>query len=106
MGDRLATIDIGRKVGAAVPLFVEELGPQLTQCRLGRGLPPCVMESNKLDDQSSDANIRKPGNVCCACSDPAHGLLQCPKLPRQKKRNAISVYSKLAQLPSTMPQPA
>ena len=35
MGDRLATIDIGRKVGAAVPLSVgEELGPHLTQCGL------------------------------------------------------------------------
>jgi len=30
MGDRLATIDMGRKLG--------ELGPHLTQCRLGRGL--------------------------------------------------------------------
>jgi len=40
MGDRLATVDMGRKVGAAVALSVEELGPHLTQCRLGRGLPP------------------------------------------------------------------
>jgi len=39
MGDRLATIDMGRKVGAAVLLFVGELGPHLTQCSLGRGLP-------------------------------------------------------------------
>ena len=36
---RLATTDMGRKVGAVVPLFVEgELGSHLTQCRLGRGL--------------------------------------------------------------------
>ena len=27
MGDRLATIDIGQKVGAAVPLSVRQLGP-------------------------------------------------------------------------------
>ena len=41
MGDRLATVDIGRKMlGAAVPLSVVELGPHLTHCRLGRGLPP------------------------------------------------------------------
>jgi len=40
MGDRLATIDMGRKVGAAVPLSVGELGPHLIQCHLGRGLPP------------------------------------------------------------------
>ena len=37
MGDRLAAIDIGRKLGA-VPLL-GELGPQVTQCGLGRGLP-------------------------------------------------------------------
>ena len=42
MGDRLATIDMGRNRhgpksggGAAVLLFVGELGPHLTQCRMG-----------------------------------------------------------------------
>ena len=39
MGDRLAIIDMGRKVGADVLLSVEELGAHLTQCCLGRGLP-------------------------------------------------------------------
>jgi len=39
MGDRLATIDMGQKVGAAVHLFGGDLGPHLTQCCLGRGLP-------------------------------------------------------------------
>ena len=43
MGDRFATMDIhGLKVkGAAVPSYVEELDPHLTQCRLGldRRLP-------------------------------------------------------------------
>jgi len=43
MGDRLATIDMGRKVGATVPWG--GLGPQLTQCRLGRGLPPYQVAS-------------------------------------------------------------
>jgi len=38
MGDRLATIDMGRKVGAAMPLNVGDLSPHLGQCRLGRGL--------------------------------------------------------------------
>jgi len=38
MGDRLTTIDMGRKVGAAVLLSVGELGPHLTQCCRGRGL--------------------------------------------------------------------
>jgi len=37
---RLATIDLGRNwVGGAVPFFYGELGPPLTQSRLGRGLP-------------------------------------------------------------------
>jgi len=46
MGDRLATIDMCRKVGmAAVPLSVGELGPHLTQCRLGRGVPPYQVAS-------------------------------------------------------------
>jgi len=40
MGDRLVVIDMSRKVGAAVPLSVEELGSYPTQCGLGRGLPP------------------------------------------------------------------
>jgi len=36
MGDRLATIDMGRKVGAAVPPFYwGELDPHVTQCGLG-----------------------------------------------------------------------
>jgi len=39
MGDRFATIDMGRKVGDVVP-FWEELGPHLTQCGMGRGLTP------------------------------------------------------------------
>jgi len=41
IGDRLATIDMDRKVeGAIVPLSVGEVGLYLTQCGLGRGLPP------------------------------------------------------------------
>jgi len=44
MGDRLATINIGRKVGAAVPLHVGELSPHLTR-RLGRGLSPYQVAS-------------------------------------------------------------
>jgi len=40
---RLATTDMGRK-SVAVPLFWG-LGPHLTLCRLGRGLPPCQVSS-------------------------------------------------------------
>jgi len=41
--DRLATIDIGRKLGA-VPLF-GKAGSPLTSCGLGRGLPPYQVAS-------------------------------------------------------------
>jgi len=36
----LATIDMGRKLGAQSPFWGGELGPHLTQCCLGRGPPP------------------------------------------------------------------
>jgi len=43
---RLATIDMGRMLGGAVPLFEEgKLGPHLTQSRLGRDLPPYQVTS-------------------------------------------------------------
>ena len=35
-GERLVTIDTGRKIGGAVALLRKELGPHLTQCGLGR----------------------------------------------------------------------
>jgi len=38
VGDHIATIDMGRKLGA-VALFSGELDHHLTQCGLGRGLP-------------------------------------------------------------------
>jgi len=38
MGNRLATIDMSRKLGA-VSLREGELGPHVTQCGLGLGLP-------------------------------------------------------------------
>ena len=40
MGDRLATIDVGRKVGDTVPLSDWEPGAHVTQCALGRGISP------------------------------------------------------------------
>jgi len=48
MGDRLATIGMDRlteKWGAAIPFSVRELGSYLTQCRLGRALPPYQVAS-------------------------------------------------------------
>jgi len=45
MGNRLATIDMGTKVGGFVTLSGGELGPHLTQCGLGQGLPPYQVAS-------------------------------------------------------------
>jgi len=39
MGDRLATIDVGQKLEGMCPFGEEELGPHLTQCGVGQGLP-------------------------------------------------------------------
>jgi len=40
MGDRARAKWAEKWEGAAVPLSLKELGPRLTQCGLGRGLPP------------------------------------------------------------------
>jgi len=45
MGDRLATIDMGRKEEEAPVSLLGELGPYLTQCGLVRGLPPYQVAS-------------------------------------------------------------
>jgi len=39
MGDRLATVDMGRKVGRTAVGDWVPIGSHLTQCGLGRGLP-------------------------------------------------------------------
>ena len=47
MGDRLVTMDKGQKLEVCVPFFGEgdRVGPHLTQCHLGRGLPPYQVTS-------------------------------------------------------------
>jgi len=79
MGDRLATIGMGRKLGAAVPLSGGGgLGPHLTQSRLGRGLPlyqlaslsiqpfghntPTLYRQTGQDRQRSDS-VRGTGDI-------------------------------------------
>jgi len=39
MGDRLATVDIGRKRGLLCPFLWGSMDRHLTQCPMGRGLP-------------------------------------------------------------------
>jgi len=41
----MAAADMGGKLGGAVPLWGGELGPHLTQCGEGRGLPACQVSS-------------------------------------------------------------
>jgi len=53
---RLATIDMGREVGAAVPLF-GELGHHLTQCDLGRGPTSVVRTKRHIDPSNRLATI-------------------------------------------------
>jgi len=92
MGDRLATIDLGRKLGGCSPLE-GELGPHVTQCGLGRGLPACqvspwsiqpfghntpTLQTGQTDRQRSDsigrtvlqtvAQKNKPTVTCKHCS--------------------------------------
>jgi len=45
---RLAIIDMDRKLRGCAPLGERELGPHLTQCRLGRGLPPYQVVSRSI----------------------------------------------------------
>jgi len=45
MGDRLATTDMDQNMEGCAPLAEGELGPHLTQCRLGQGLPPYQVAS-------------------------------------------------------------
>jgi len=48
MGDRLATIGVGRKWGGAAVVAGSPLGPHLTQCGLGRGLSLYQVASSSI----------------------------------------------------------
>jgi len=58
MGDRLATIDMGQKEGAVVPLSEGgRAGPIYTQCRLGRELGPHLTMSSGPRSTSVPSDI-------------------------------------------------
>jgi len=58
---RLATIDMGRKLGAP-PLLVEgELGPHLARCGLGRDLSPCQVASWSIQPSGHNRHGPKTG---------------------------------------------
>jgi len=79
MGDRLVTIDIGRKEGeAAVPLLRAELGPHLTQCDLGWGLPPYQVASWSIQPFGHNRHGPKIwGGGCAPLGDPGPHLTIC-----------------------------
>jgi len=77
MGDRLATIDMFQKVGAAVFLSVHgtrELGPHLTQCRLSRGLPPYQVISGSIQPFGDNRHGLRFIRMQCECGEAAMPL--------------------------------
>ena len=76
IGDRLATIDMRRKV----PLFLGELGPHLTQCGLGRGLPPCQVASGSIQPFGHNRHGPKiGGQLCLFCRSPSNRVWPKPR---------------------------
>ena len=77
MGDRLATIDIGQKLGAYP--FSGRAGPHLTQCRLGRLAEAYLRTKWHLDPSSRLATIhmgQKLGAVPFFGGELGHHLTQ------------------------------
>jgi len=65
IGDRLATIDMSKKWGLLCLLFRDgELGAHLTQCRLGRGQPPCQVASWSIQLFGHNRDGPKIGGGC------------------------------------------
>ena len=54
---------MGRKLGGCAP-FGGELGPHLTQCRLGQGLPPYQVGSWSIQPFGDIRHVPKIGGVC------------------------------------------
>jgi len=69
MGDRSRAKWAGKWGGGAVPLSVwVELGPHLTQCQLGRGLPPyqvvaTITHTNVTDRQTDRYDREDNGQI-------------------------------------------
>ena len=83
MGDRLATIDMGRQEGGAtVPLFGgRELGPHLTQCGLGRGLLPYQIASRSIQPFGHNRHGPKIGDCAPfgAAGSPSYTMWPGPR---------------------------
>ena len=76
---RLATIDMGRKLGAVPPPFWEgERSRHLTQCRMGRGLPSTKWHLDPSSHLATTDMDRKLG----ACAPLGEGEM-CPHLTQR-----------------------
>ena len=64
MGDRLATIDMGRKVGSSMPLSMWKLSPHLAQYDLGWGLSPYQVTSWSIQLFGHNRHGPKIGGLC------------------------------------------
>jgi len=62
MGDHLATIYMGRKLRAC-PFRGVGVGPHLTQCCLGRGLPPYQVASSSIQLFGHNRHMPKIGGL-------------------------------------------
>jgi len=58
---RLATTDMGQKLGTCHFFLGEELYPHLTQCGLGRGLPPYQVASKSIKPFGHSTPTSKTG---------------------------------------------
>jgi len=76
MGDRLATIDMDRKLGA-VPLLGGKRGPHVTQCGLGQGLPSYQVASSSIQPFSHNRHGPKFGRLCPLGVELGPHLTQC-----------------------------
>jgi len=63
MGDYLATIDMGRKLGGCAPFGRGELGPHVAQCGLGRDLPSYQVASWSIQPFGHNTHGPKIGGV-------------------------------------------
>ena len=61
---RLARIDMGRKVGGVLCPLLGELHSHLTQCLLGRGLPPYLWHLDPCSPLATRNTGRKLGGLC------------------------------------------
>jgi len=73
----LATTDMGRKLGAPPTFLLGELGPHLTQCGLGRGLPPYQVASLSIQPFSHNRHGPKIGGYALFWGELGPHVTQC-----------------------------